>query len=171
MRRPPLPINIERLREVLDYDPKTGLFHWKVKLSIRIQIGDQAGCEAITAGGRAYVKIRFDDALYCAHRLAWAHYYGEQPPLRIDHEDGDGLHNWIDNLRKATQSQNAANMRKTVKSSTGFRGVYPSGDRFVAKAMKDGRSISFGSHGTAEAAYASYCAGMKSLFGDFASLV
>lgn len=166
-------IDIQRLREVLDFNPTTGLFHWKVKLSIRIQVGDEAGC-ITNSDGKDYLVIRFDGVKYLAHRLAWAHHYGAQPPEKIDHEDGDGCHNWIGNLREATQSQNCANMRKTIKSSTGFRGVYPYGTtglRFEAKAMKDYKTVRFGVFDEPEAAYAAYCAGMKTLFGEFASVV
>ncbi len=172
--RPLRIIDIPRLREVLDFDPVTGLFHWKVRTSERISIGDQAGCIANLKGDRKYIWIRLDGKLHQAHRLAWAYHYDEQPPARIDHEDGDGTHNWIENLREATQSQNCANMRKTIKSATGFRGVYPystTGLKFEAKAMKDGKSVRFGVFDSPEAAYAAYCAGMKSLFGEFASVV
>lgn len=167
-------IDIKRLREVLSYDHLTGLFRWKIKLSFRVQVGDIAGCTATGNGGKKYVWIRFDGQLHQAHRLAWAHHYGEAPPPKIDHEDGDGCHNWIGNLRRATQSQNLANMRKTVKSSTGFRGVYPygtTGKRFEAKAMKDYKTVRFGIFDAPEAAYEAYCAGVKTLFGDFASVV
>ena len=152
----------------------SGLFHWLIRLSDRIKIGDVAGCTATHKSGRVYIVIRFDGGLHSAHRLAWAHHYGEQPPPGIDHDDGDGCHNWISNLRRATQQQNSANMRKTIKSATGYRGVYPYGTtglRFEAKAMKDYRSVHFGVYDTPEAAYAAYCIGMKSLFGEFASVV
>ena len=167
-------IDIDRLREVLDYDAKSGLFYWKVRLADCIHVGDEAGCEVTLAKGKKYIWIRFDGVLHQAHRLAWAHHYGEQPPRRIDHEDGDGCHNWIGNLRKATQSQNCANMRKTIRSATGLRGVYPygtTGRRFEAKAMKDYKPVRFGVFDNPEEAYAAYCVGMKTLFGEFASVV
>lgn len=78
--------------------------------------------------------------------------------------------NRMSNLRAATSSQNAANMRRKSKSATGYRGVYPLNGRFVAKMMKDYKSVSLGSYGTPEAAYAAYCAGMKREFGKFASV-
>lgn len=171
--KPLLKINIERLREILDYDSKTGLFHWRLRLSGCIRIGAEAGCVSAQSG-REYVVVRFDGIKHLAHRLAWSHHYGEQPPPKIDHEDGDGCHNWISNIREATQSQNCANMRKTIQSSTGFRGVYPygtTGKLFEAKAMKEGASVRFGVHDTPEAAYAAYCCGFKTLFGEFASVV
>lgn len=167
-------INIERLREILAYDPDTGIFTWKKKTCDKVVVGTQAGCVATMRGARKYIVIRFDGNLHTSHRLAWAYYYGEQPPPTIDHDDGDGCHNWIKNLRKASQSQNLANMQKKIKSVTGYRGVYPygtTGKRFEAKAMQDYKSVRFGIFDTPEAAYSAYCVGIKSLFGEFASVV
>jgi len=65
-------------------------------------------------------------------------------------------------------------MRKTIKAASGYRGVYrygTSGTLFEAKAMKNGKSIRFGVFEAPEEAYAAYCSGMKSLFGEFASVV
>ena len=169
-----LPINAERAREVLDYDTVTGFFLWKIKTCDKVIIGTKAGCEATAPDGRQYVKIRYDGRLYQAHRLAWAYTHGLSDFRSIDHRDGNGLNNAIVNLREATQSENSANMRKTIKSSTGYRGVYPygtSGLKFEAKAMKNYKSIQFGVFDTPEKAYEAYCAGVKSIFGQFASLV
>jgi hypothetical protein len=168
------PINVEKAREILDYDPVSGFFFWKIKTCDKVIVGTKAGCEATGPDGRRYIKIRYDGRLYQAHRLAWAYVHGLSDFRDIDHKDGDGLNNAITNLREATQSQNSANMRKTIKSSTGYRGVYPYGTtglKFEAKAMKDYKSIRFGVFSTPEEAYEAYCEGLKSVFGQFASLV
>lgn len=41
----------------------------------------------------------------------------------VDHWDGNGLHNWRNNLRPCTCSQNQANRGPTCKNRSGFKGV------------------------------------------------
>lgn len=58
-------ISQERLREVLDYNPETGEFRWKVATGPRAKIGAVAG--RVVEDG--YVRIKIDTHLYRAHRL------------------------------------------------------------------------------------------------------
>lgn len=47
------------------------------------------------------------------------------PESGLDHKDGVGHHNWIDNLRPATKLLNSQNRRKANKNSkTGVLGVH-----------------------------------------------
>lgn len=89
-----------RLKELLSYDPDTGIFTW-IKRS-----NNTAG--AVDAYG--YTVIRIDTVLYKAHRLAWLYMHGEFPAGNLDHINQVKSDNRIDNLRVVSQSQNMQNL-------------------------------------------------------------
>lgn len=62
-----------RLKEILHYNPETGVFTWKIRTSKRIRIGYEAGwvVHRKAAGGKKYRVIGADGATYLSHRLAW----------------------------------------------------------------------------------------------------
>lgn len=97
-----------RLRELLDYNPATGVFRWRIQTSRRIAVGAAAGCTHKTIG---YVFIRVDGRLYLAHRLAVLHVTGEWPADMIDHRDGRRDNNVWTNLRAADNRLNMQNQR------------------------------------------------------------
>ena len=74
----------DRLREVLNYDPATGLFSWKKRLSNRAGVGSPR-TNLDTYG---YVRIRIDNQLYWAARLVWLYVHGKFPTHDIDHING-----------------------------------------------------------------------------------
>lgn len=100
-------LTAERLREVLNYTPDTGIFTRKIKTSTKTCIGEIAGC--ITS--RGYWVIIIDKTPYLAHRLAWLHQYGVWPKEGIDHANGIKTDNRIVNLREATQAENVQNTK------------------------------------------------------------
>ena len=114
-------IPIERVNKVLRYEPDTGKFYWKVKVSDKVVVGREAG----NSTGRRDIRITLDGVMYGGHRLAWAIMTGEQPPPLIDHEDRDTRNIRWKNLREATYAENGANMLRNNKpSATGHRGIY-----------------------------------------------
>ena len=105
MRFKKLP-DLEYLREILDYDPETGVFTWKKKIASRQYIGEEAG----HVDNKGYLVIGISKQNYKAHRLAYYYVTGCDPrELQIDHADRDKLNNSFSNLRLANNSGNMHN--------------------------------------------------------------
>lgn len=101
-------ISVQRLRELLDYDPFSGALVWRMDRQ-RVKKGAVAGTK--TRSG--HLRIKLDGRDYLAHRLAWLHWYGKEPPEFLDHRDRRPDNNAIANLRPATKAQNGQNRDAT----------------------------------------------------------
>ena len=113
------PLTAARLKELLAYDPETGIF---TKRSVRCgpgRVGDEVG--VVRPDG--YIGIGVDGRRYLAHRLAWLYVNGEWPAQLIDHKDCLRSNNRITNLREATQSQNLANRGAPKSNKSGEKGI------------------------------------------------
>lgn len=113
------PLTQERLKEVLHYDPETGVFtslKWRGGVS---QPGVVCGC----VQPHGYVRISVDGKPYYAHRLAWFYMTGRWPTHTIDHINRDRADNKIANLREATHRQQRGNTRLRKDNKSGFKGV------------------------------------------------
>lgn len=110
----------ERLKEILNYNPDTGIFTWLVSTGRRVKVGEIAG--SFNANG--YWKIQICGKKYGAHRLAWLYMTGLFPNDKADHINGDKSDNRFLNIRPVTQAQNNQNKTCIYKSNTtGLRGV------------------------------------------------
>ena len=103
----------DEVKKILNYDPETGLFHWKIKPCKRFPAGMQAGSNV-----DGYIRIHTNGRQYGAHRLAWLYIHGVEPEHQIDHINGNPSDNRIVNLRQATALENAQNIRKPQKNNT-----------------------------------------------------
>lgn len=146
-------LSLSRAREVLAYNPETGLLTWMITQGKAIA-GQQAGTE--TKGG--YLSISIDGLRFPAHRLAWFIHHGEWPPNRLDHNDRNGRHNWISNLRPCDTAENAQNLGMLKRNKTGFVGVSvrKATGQFRADICHRRRRITIGYFATAEEASAAY---------------
>ena len=152
----------ERLKQILFYDPDTGLWRWLVDRG-SARAGDKAGCP--NENGYFYIKI--DRRKYASHRLAFLYMLGRWPDPEVDHEDLNQANNRWFNLREATRQQQTANT--SHKNSLGFKGITKLGSgRYRARIKVDGRKIGLGTRETAEEAHALYMSAALIYFGKFA---
>lgn len=107
------------LKELLHYDPATGIFIYATRRVGRGAFGAVAG--AVKKSG--YTEIVLNGKNYQAHRLAWMYMYGEFPPAQIDHIDQRKGNNSIFNLRPATRSENLQNVGRRRDNHSGHKGV------------------------------------------------
>lgn len=152
----------ERLKEVLNYDPDTGVFIWRVRLNNNgPAIGESAG--SVTA--RGYRLIAVDGRQYRAHRLAWLYAFGTGLEQTFDHRDGDTLNNAITNLRPCSQSENLQNTKLPKSNKSGLMGVClcRQTGKWMAQIHVDYMRIWLGRHSTKEEAHQAYLAAKAKL--------
>ena len=111
-------LTAERLRHLLDFDPDTGVFRWRIKW-YRMNAGDVAG----SPDGRGYLRIVISGRSYKSHRLAWLHVHGEWPEGDIDHINGDRSDNRVTNLKVCTNAENGQNRGLNRNNKSGYVGV------------------------------------------------
>lgn len=144
---------IETLHKVLDYNPSTGIFIWKIKPSVLVDINDIAGRKA--PDGRVLIGIMGER--YRAHRLAWFYMFGEWPSDEIDHINGNTSDNRIENLRILNRRSNSENLHKAKShNQSGYLGVIARNGRYFSQIVVLGKKKYLGSFDTKELAYAAY---------------
>lgn len=157
-------IDAAELRELLHYDPDTGLFTWLVDANHKVKAGTVAG--ALEATG--YVRIYVKGKPYKGHRLAWLYMTGEWPSDILDHKDRNRANNRWRNLREATRGQNRANSRANGNSRTGLKGVRRHGSKFEAQINSNGVKVYLGIYDTPDEAAAIYRLAARDMHGEFA---
>ncbi|MEI2684259.1 HNH endonuclease [Erwinia aphidicola] len=156
---------IGQMKSLLDFDPQTGVFTWKVTRNHLSRAGTVAGCNS----SNGYIRIHILGRTYHAHRLAWIFQYNETSSLDIDHIDGNKKNNRIANLRLATRSQNNHNAPPNRKNTSGYRGVYfnKNAKKWMAMIIYKGERMYLGYHHTPELAAMAYQEASQKLLGEF----
>ncbi len=149
-----------RLKELLHYDPETGVFTWLVRTSTCIRVGDIAGYR----DGDGYLRIGICGGQYRAHRLAWLYMTGKWPIDQIDHKNAVKNDNRWKNLREATCAINNQNKRKALRNNrTGFLGVSRNGKGFIAQIKINEKRRNLGTYPTPELAHEAYLKAKREL--------
>jgi hypothetical protein len=153
----PLP-PIDELRKRLAYR-SDGVLIWK-----RINVHNtKPGRLAGSMHRCGYLYVRINNVAYAAHRVIWAIIKREDPTgAQIDHINGNKVDNRIENLRKASQSQNQHNRRKS-------KGCYFHKFKkvWVAQIYLNGKHIHVGHFHTQEKAREAYLRAKEKLHGEF----
>lgn len=145
-----------RLKELLHYEPETGVFTWLERTSNRVKVGESAG----RIDSKGYWRISLDGSCYRAHRLAWLYMRGKWPKLEIDHRNGGRTDNSWRNLRSGTRHENSQNMARRSDNIHGVTGVsfVPKRNKWVAQLTAYGERVFHGYFPNKEAARAAYLA-------------
>lgn len=146
------------LRQLLDYDPETGMFSWAKpnKSWFASEAHWNAFCSA--QAGQTPLAVPHSQGYLCGgvgarqlltHRVAWAWFYGEWPCEEIDHENHNRTDNRIKNLRAANRVANSRNASLRSDNTSGVTGVSWARDRKKWVAMihlPGGKAVHLGRH-------------------------
>lgn len=128
-------ITPEIVRELLHYDPETGIFTWRERGRHWFQsyrsyrswngknTGKRAGYTHTDQSGYQCRCIQFLGNPTHEHRLAWLWMTDEPLPCQIDHENRIATDNRWSNLRAADFTTNARNASMNRTNTSGYAGV------------------------------------------------
>lgn len=136
-KKEPEKLTQKRVRELLDYDPETGLLTWKVNRRGSARVGDVAG----TMDGAGYIKLSIDSKQYLAHRVVWLWNYGYFPEYQVDHINRVKVDNRVCNLREVSATCNLRNSCVSTRNRSGVKGVSVNKHGCHASIMIGGKQI------------------------------
>lgn len=124
------------VKELLHYNPETGIFTWRVKTGMRAQAGAVAG-----SLNHGYHGIKIKSVRYSTSRLAYLYMTGNFPPEFMDHINHITHDNRWSNLRPVTIAENAQNQSIYKGSKSGYLGVTrtPGANTWRARIAIDGK--------------------------------
>lgn len=184
MTRKATSLTAETLQQLMHYEPDTGRLYWNPRRVDQFTTTKRRSAEEkctwwnsryadteafTTVNSKGYLKGEVFDRAYLAHRIIWCLMVGEWPEAMIDHQDGDRTNNRWQNLRAATQNQNARN-RKSKTGSSKYLGVYWHciKKKWVAAIRSGGRSKYLGSFVDEADAARVYDNAARQIHGEFA---
>lgn len=127
--------------------------------TVRALRGDETG--SLSTSTPVYYDVYDGKRLRRAHEVIWELVHGPVPEgMVVDHKDGDGLNNKLENLRLITEQHNSHNQRMKCNNKSGVSGVHlkmdGGGGRWIAQwntldSKRQQKSFSVKKHGYDEA--------------------
>jgi hypothetical protein len=139
-------ITQNELKDLVTYEPTTGIFIAKVKWSNRAKkVGEILGVFAIKGSGISYLETSINKQKYYLHRLAFLYMEGVIPTV-VDHIDGNGLNNRWNNLYNGTQRNNNQNTTRIMSNKIDQLplGVFKHRNKFTAAIKYNYKKIHLG---------------------------
>ncbi len=154
----PTQLTADRLKELLHYDPATGVF------TRRVARGREAAGSNFGHLKDGYFRGRIDGFEYRLNRLAWLYVTGTWPNGEVDHFNTVKVDNKFSNLRDLGKSANAQNQRRAHShNKSGLLGVSIKRTKFRARIVVNGEQKHLGTFNTADEAYAAYVSAKRRL--------
>ena len=139
------------LLEFLEFDEELSRFRWKtrpgeargVKIFNTRYAGKLAGTLKKRGSGLIHRVIYTGRLNFFEHRLVWLYHYVELPKTDLDHLNGDGLDNRINNLRAVTGGENLKNLALSKNNTSGHTGVvwHKRDGRYMVQVSKGGKCL------------------------------
>lgn len=161
-------IPVETLRELLSYDPATGVLCWRVARSNRVQPGVPI---TKTSPSTGYVRVTVNKKVLAAHRVAWVLTTGKWPEGVVDHINGVKTDNRMINLRDVTRADNCLNRVGTqTNKQTGDLGVFFDKRRgaWYAQICRHGKTRHLGTFKSQQEAACAAVNARKAILGEVA---
>ncbi|MCG7598861.1 HNH endonuclease [Halomonas sp. McH1-25] len=127
----------EYLWECFSYDADEGVLRWNAERpakhfrhAVRYvkwleENGGKAAGSAYQAGSTSYVRLSIDGVKLPGHTVVLAMHGITVPKgMMVDHLNGDGIDNRLENLRVVTPQLNSRNRRMNPNNTSGANGVY-----------------------------------------------
>ena len=122
--------------EIFEY--RQGRLYWKIKISRKINVGDEAGYRTSVRGGDRWV-IRFNGKRYYRYRIVWEMHNGKiTNGHEIDHIDHDQLNDEIENFEEKPRIKNMHNKKKSPRNKSGITGVRKEGNKWCSQLFCNG---------------------------------
>ena len=157
----------EFLNQRFTYDPVKGELRYREAVSSHTHAGMLVSHK---------VHTRVNNIKLVNSRIIWKMVNGTEPPIIVDHSDGDPLNFKWSNLRAATYSQNRHNARvNRSKSPFGYPGIWdnskrrPGGLPFGASIHIRGRTVRLGTFPDLESAVAARRSAEVEHYGEYRS--
>ena len=132
---------LDYIKQTFEYDPSAGVVLWATSRPdsdfknrgshvrfLRHKAGKIAGVQRKVTDNLVYQYINVHDTHIYAHHIAWFIVYGRWPYPMLDHIDGNGLNNRIDNLVECVSRENQKNTKMYKSNKSGVTGVTWQGD-------------------------------------------
>lgn len=139
----------------VDSDSPSGLIWKKKPVRSKLNVGDQAGSLLTKEYGNQYWQIKLNYSVYKVHRVVYLlTHLNLGTENVIDHIDGNGLNNSIDNLRLSDAILNCRNRKTSRNNRLQVKNVTSAGKGYSVTIKRAGKvyykSFNKAQHGSSE---------------------